>query len=182
LGKHRLVPHPHWPPNAVASVTVEFACDGSEAELRFMVEGGELSLPEWTSPGRADDLWQSTCFELFLRPASAEHYFEFNFSPSTQWAAYRFDSYREGRQDLLQTVDPKVFRDAELSAEDGHVLEAAVDIWEFPPASLRLGLCAIIEEMDGTKSYWALAHPPGDKPDFHDPACFALELPAAKPA
>ena len=42
-----------------------------------------------------------------------------------------------------------------------------------------MGLCAVIEEKDGTKSYWALAHPPGDKPDFHDPACFALELPAA---
>jgi hypothetical protein len=34
-----------------------------------------------------------------------------------------------------------------------------------------------LEEQDGTKSYWALAHPPGDKPDFHDPACFAAHLP-----
>ena len=42
-----------------------------------------------------------------------------------------------------------------------------------------MGLSAIIEETDGTKSYWALAHPPGEEPDFHDPACFALELAAA---
>ena len=40
-----------------------------------------------------------------------------------------------------------------------------------------LGLSAVLEEQDGTKSYWALGHPNGDKPDFHDPACFAAHLP-----
>ena len=39
-----------------------------------------------------------------------------------------------------------------------------------------LGLSAVLEEKDGTKSYWALAHPSGDKPDFHHPACFAARL------
>ena len=41
----------------------------------------------------------------------------------------------------------------------------------------QIGLSAVLEEKDGTKSYWALRHPPG-KPDFHHPDCFALELPA----
>ena len=41
----------------------------------------------------------------------------------------------------------------------------------------KLALSAVIEELDGTKSYWALAHPPG-KPDFHHPDCFALTLEA----
>ena len=40
-----------------------------------------------------------------------------------------------------------------------------------------LALSSVIEELDGTKSYWALAHPPG-QPDFHHPACFAATLPA----
>jgi hypothetical protein len=39
----------------------------------------------------------------------------------------------------------------------------------------ELGLSAVLEENDGTKSYWALAHP-GDKPDFHAPGCFAARL------
>jgi hypothetical protein len=39
----------------------------------------------------------------------------------------------------------------------------------------------VIEEVDGGLSYWALAHPPG-KPDFHDPNCFALELPESRGA
>ena len=33
----------------------------------------------------------------------------------------------------------------------------------------------IIEEVGGAKSYWALGHG-GDKPDFHDPACFTARL------
>ena len=35
---------------------------------------------------------------------------------------------------------------------------------------------AILEEVDGTKSYWALAHPVGEKPDFHAADCFAATL------
>ena len=41
----------------------------------------------------------------------------------------------------------------------------------------ELGLSAVLEEKDGTKSYWALAHPNPEKPDFHDPGCFAAHLP-----
>ena len=48
-------------------------------------------------------------------------------------------------------------------------VDAATDWW--------IGLSAILEEKDGTKSYWAVAHPDGDKPDFHDAACFAAHLP-----
>ena len=42
-------------------------------------------------------------------------------------------------------------------------------------AGWRLGLAAVIEETDGNKSYWALAHPPG-KPDFHHADGFAYDL------
>lgn|GEM_PF-5239716 len=42
---------------------------------------------------------------------------------------------------------------------------------------LHLNLAAVIEEKSGTKSYWALAHPPEGPPDFHHPSCFVLELP-----
>ena len=39
-----------------------------------------------------------------------------------------------------------------------------------------IGLSAVLEQQDGTKSYWALAHPPG-APDFHHPDCFVARLP-----
>ena len=40
----------------------------------------------------------------------------------------------------------------------------------------EMGLSAILEEKDGTKSYWALAHG-REKPDFHSPDCFTAKLP-----
>ena len=47
-----------------------------------------------------------------------------------------------------------------------------------PEGDCAMGLSAVIEEEGGIKSYWAVAHPDGDKPDFHDPACFAARLAA----
>jgi hypothetical protein len=39
-----------------------------------------------------------------------------------------------------------------------------------------VGLAAVIEDVSGDLSYWALAHL-SDKPDFHHPDGFALHLP-----
>jgi hypothetical protein len=55
-------------------------------------------------------------------------------------------------------------------------LRAELDIPAIGPC--RLGLSAVLEDTAGMRSYWALAHPPG-APDFHNPDCFALELPPA---
>jgi hypothetical protein len=54
-------------------------------------------------------------------------------------------------------------------------LDAFVD-WRDWPFIERIGLSAVIEDVDGGLSYWALAHP-SDKPDFHHPDSFALTLP-----
>jgi hypothetical protein len=180
LTKHLLRPHPDYPPRSIEAVEVDIVMTGrSSAELRFLVKGAGLSAPSLASSRRADELWKSTCFELFLRPVTGDAYFEFNFSPSTQWAAYAFDSHRQGRLDLPQSVEPRIDPEPAPATGAEYRLDAVVHFSEIPPTAFRMGLSAIIEETDGTKSYWALAHPPGDEPDFHDPACFALELPAA---
>lgn len=121
-------------------------------------------------PGKTDGLWRHTCCELFLKPAG-EGYLEFNFSPSTQWAAYQFDRYREGMRDA--SCVPRLA--VELS-RTSLMLGIEIDIDE--AVAYSAGLSAVIETKDGAKSYWALRHPPG-KPDFHHPDCFALKLPAA---
>ena len=71
----------------------------------------------------------------------------------------------------------------DVSAESGQhmfVLTALLDA-AILAGSDRAGLSMVIEENDGTKSYWAIAHPPG-KPDFHHAACFALPLVASEAA
>jgi hypothetical protein len=173
-----LTPHPDFLPRAVQGVEVDlFRCEGNGLVLTYRVRGAVPSLPERAAPRRADGLWQTTCFELFLRPQESEGYVELNFAPSTQWAAYAFDSYRDGMRNLALRAEPTV---EVAEPEHGAVFGLAVhvDLPELGDVPLQASITAVIEESDGAKSYWALAHPAG-KPDFHDGACFVLELPAA---
>ena len=175
-----LVPHPATPPTdpelkvwanidhagslgSVATTNIWFGV-GAPVD-RFVFAEGEA--------GRADDLWETTCFEAFLREQGGKAYREWNFAPSGQWAAYDFKSHRDGK------ANSKIDSEPYIRTEDNFTWWAlgatfAVDAeqkWE-------LGLAAVIEEQNGTKSYWALAHPEGsEKPDFHDPACFTAHLP-----
>lgn len=127
-------------------------------------------IPDAVELGRADNLWQATCFEAFLRPEGEDAYREWNFAPSGQWAAYDFASHREGRSDA-DVTPPYVRIEDNLTwwALGATIAVEAGTDWQ-------LGLSAILEEKDKTKSYWALAHPEDDKPDFHDSVCFAARL------
>ena len=174
-----LVPHPDTPPKQVRAVGAEiWMTEFNEVLIEFKVDGSKaLRLPTWKSPARRDGLWQTTCFEMFLM-CEDSRYFEFNLSPSTEWAIYAFDSYRRGMRSLEVDVAPRL----EFSASaDAFLLKADIDLGQIPSEKLALALSAVIEETDGTKSYWALAHPPG-KPDFHAPACFAATLAAPSAA
>jgi hypothetical protein len=169
-----LVPHPQSPPVAINGIDVRwFETGAGQLVLRWVVRGVEaLAVPSFAGKGRGDDLWKTTCGELFLRDREGRAYRELNFSPSGRWAAYRFDRYRDGRTDSDIPVP-------EVTCESGQflfVLTAVIDAAVIAGAG-SAGLSAVIEEKDGTISYWAIAHPEG-KPDFHDPACFTLRLPA----
>jgi hypothetical protein len=144
--------------------------------LHYFVTGktGDLRRPPAAAPARADELWRHTCFEAIVR-ASGDAYYEFNFAPSTQWAAYRFAGYRNAMRVASEVGAP--YFDVQ-SNDAGFELQVALDLSNLPlDGPWRLGLSAVIEEASGRLSYWALTHPPG-KPDFHHSDCFALELPA----
>jgi len=100
-------------------------------------------------------------------------YREFNFSPSGQWAAYRFTGYRERDNNFAPTAEPQLA--LSLLAE-GFELRAILPAVLLPTGnSLRIGITAVIEAADGSKSYWALAHCAA-QPDFHLRQSFALTL------
>jgi hypothetical protein len=166
---HRLIPHPVSSPGAVEAIEVQVNRPAPrQLVLRYFLRGevGAIRLPRARPPERRDDLWEQTCFEAFL--ANPPGYLEFNFSPSTEWAAYRFSSWREGRRGAaIQPPQVQTF-----IGSDRFELRATLAM----PVLGPVGLSAVIEEKDGTRSWWALAHPPGE-PDFHHEACFALELP-----
>jgi hypothetical protein len=135
-----------------------------------------IRVPSSQSAGRADGLWKHTCFEAFMAIPGMSGYYELNFSPSQQWAIYRFSGYRERMSPTDVTVSP------ELNVrrfDDRLELDAVVWLPELTALQtgrmLKLALTAVVEDNSGTLSYWALQHAPG-KPDFHHPNGFVLEL------
>jgi hypothetical protein len=180
-----LKPHPDTPSAAVTSIEADvertwqygmaltFRLRGDLAGIRFPPRAEPDPIHEL----RRDGLWQTTCFEAFLRDPGSEGYLEFNYSPSTAFAIYEFERYRAGMQraycsraEISTTSHGERF---ELSTAAGCQRSFRVR----GDGPLLLGLSAVIEETSGAKSYWALAHPPG-RPDFHHADGFALMLDA----
>ena len=165
---------------AVRSIEVELAWRGDNLCLAYRVAGDarQLSLPQPVRPGRQDNLWQHTCFELFMAGGATAGgvYVELNFSPSTRWAAYRFDGYRQGMAELPLSSAPDIRVDVTPAGLVVHVVIDWRGLMFASRGGIRLGLAAVIEERDRTLSYWALAHP-SLKPDFHHPDGFIATLP-----
>ena len=162
----------------VRSIAFEIALQANASLLvtcRLEGDIGKLSIPAPALALRQTGLWQHTCFELFLA-GSDGHYCEFNFAPSTSWAAYRFDAYRQGMSNLPVESPPNI---AFQQAEDWCSLRALVDLRGLAKAhgatTFRMALASVIEHCDGRHSYWALSHPQG-KPDFHHPDSFVASL------
>jgi len=161
---------------AASRIEVWVEREGPSLWTRWLVDAplNDLMLPISDPPSQKDGLWRTTCFELFVAGEGAP-YLEINAAPSGDWAAYRFQSPREGMTPLV--LDPPTFT---LDAgEEWISVEATVTLPpEFASAPLSLNIAAVIETTDGAFSHWALAHPAG-QPDFHDRSCFRLNLPAA---
>jgi hypothetical protein len=167
-----LIAHPDHPAREIKGVSLRCVTlkDG-RTMLRYRVDGcGALVIPDYAGTGRADGLWRTTCFEMFLKDRSPA-YFEFNFSPSGRWAAYAFQSWREAVEAPELSSAPVIAWDKGSEIFVLTAFLATVDV----TGAHRAGFSAVLEERGGHTSYWALAHPPG-KPDFHDAACFTARL------
>lgn len=169
-----LIPHPAHPPLAIRRVEARvLSLADAWVRVRWRIDGvSKLVVPPFGGRGRADNLWQTTCFEMFVQPAGGAAYCEFNLSPSERWAAYDFTGRREGMAQRPMRREPDCTMRAGRSTA---IFDAALPRENVPEAPVFIGLCAVIEEQGGVKSYWALKHG-GDAPDFHDPACFAAKL------
>ena len=172
--------HVETPTRAVSGIEVSVALtQAGEIALGYILRGevDRLLIPTPRTPCRRDELWRRTCFESFLGVENSSAYLEFNFSPSREWAAYAFRAYRDGEPIESDDLDPQIVVRREAATLE---LSAVIRLDRLPAipsdAALRLGLSAVVEEPNGSLSYWALKHPPG-KPDFHHPDSFAFELP-----
>ncbi len=151
------------------SLRITYALEGELSQLR-------IPAPRPTCMGK--ELWQHTCFEVFIAQPGMPGYHEFNFSPSGEWAAYAFSGYRRATPTVSAIQDPQV----EIRHAQGRLeLDATIRLDQLlpPEAKLVAGITAVIEDAQGAFSYWALRHAPG-KPDFHRAQDFILEIDAVR--
>jgi len=175
-----LLAHPDAGGEAVWSIAVEAQLTPGQLICRYALRGdlARVVVPFAGAGNRADGLWRHTCFEAFITVPGAPGYYEFNFSPALDWAAYRFDDYRTGMTPatLARAPELKVRRTADELDLTATVPFAGLSSLG-TAAQLRLALAAVIEEQDGRLACWALRHAAGN-PDFHHPEGFALALEA----
>ncbi len=179
MAQFSLLPHPDAPARGVSSVSVDISpAEGRPAAYRVEFDvshDGSLALPPELPPARADELWKTTCGEVFLMPGEGPDYIEFNLSPSSRWAAYGFHGYRTAMRDVDLAFDPGIEIAPDAPGRFG--LAAELDISAVGTSNVRMNLTMVVEETDGTKSFWALAHAV-EVPDFHNADCFVAHLPA----
>jgi len=138
---------------------------GAVAIFRVRGDISKLVIPAPAEPGRADNLWRTTCFELFVSGEGGS-YREYNFSPSGQWAAYEFEGYRSGMSNTEARIETELF-------QEKNELQFSAKIGAEFPNPAYVGLTAVIQETDGEIRYWSNAFAPG-KPDFHAAAVRSL--------
>ena len=141
---------------------------------------GDLQHVKWPNPQQSytkqNDLWKTTCFELFCKPSSqSTDYFEWNFSPSGNWGFFAFKNYRDPL--TLYTRHSGGFLGSHMTQTDGVCVLTTYINTHFSSMlsleTLQFHFTAVVEHSNGELSYWALRHAP-EKPDFHAPACFVL--------
>jgi hypothetical protein len=177
-----LTAHPSTPCDAIRRFEVRVQLREPDLlRIDYILQGEvpRLRIPPPRTAQRVDELWKHTCFEAFLVTDESPGYYELNFSPSGEWAAYRFSAYRTGMTpaDGVGVPQTRIAREADTLQVEASIAVAAIREATQPQAStpVRIALAAVIEDGDGRVSYWAQRHPPG-KPDFHHPDGFALEI------
>ncbi|MFV2056940.1 MAG: DOMON-like domain-containing protein [Thiohalomonadales bacterium] len=148
----------------------------STLKIQYRISGSGVLDVHWPEdskdPQPKDDLWRTTCFELFIATKYDSDYLEFNFSPSRDWAVYAFKKYRE-RKELVAVPDVHVRNgciEAKILTEVTFILDK-----EYQGKLLDIGTSAIIENVQGDVFYYALSHQ-GDSPDFHQRDTFLIDI------
>ncbi|MEL6814611.1 MAG: DOMON-like domain-containing protein [Cyanobacteria bacterium J06598_3] len=192
-----LKPFTQTPLTDSVNITGTALRDGEKLSIEYLVAGnweslitGELA-PDKNAPGlknprpeRRDRLWEHTCFESFIAPATtAEHtrespYWEVNLSPQGHWNVFALSSYRQGlSEEQAIAAIPFTINTAAKGLQ--LTMNLAINKLIPPTQPIHLGISMIVLLQEGNRqtqeTFWAIAHP-GPEADFHHPASFVIPL------
>jgi hypothetical protein len=171
-------------------ITGTLAISDGTLQITYRLRGdlGALAIaPPASQPERRDQLWQTTCLEVFLARPGQDDYWEYNLSSAGHWNVYHLDGYRRGLapEPAYTQLPFQVQYDATQltlvlqcplppAVTEGALAEP--ERQQGATRRLELGITAVVQACDGSLSYWALSHP-GPEADFHRREGFSLQVP-----
>jgi hypothetical protein len=146
-------------------------------QIHYQLTGNldAIRLPQRANPPvRRDELWTTTCLELFIGRKGLPAYWELNLSPNGDWNIYKLTDYRNNLTPELEFQDlASVVHHAAEHFELHLVCPLPTDLKR--SSKLEVAICAVIQPKQGPISYWALNHG-GTEADFHRRDDFVLSL------
>ncbi len=168
--------------NEKIRIGCQYKLEGSFLILQFLVEDYQSEIEDFYPPTSGEklailylneDLWKTTCFEIFLKNLNSNDYYEFNFNSQGDWNLFYFKDYREREKNFKHTVT--------VSVQNEKLLNKTTLMYKFDIAKLdklnfpcQVNLSSVIKTKSEI-SYWSQKHT-GAKPDFHDSKNFSLLL------
>ncbi len=131
----------------------------------------QIIFPTTPLEGRHMNLWQNTCFEVFLQPDTLplRKYFEVNLSVNKAWNVFAFEDYRTPQP-------PTEFVGAEILKfkVDSENLKVRIKFNGLNFTKLKVSCCAVVALKDLGTTYWSIKHA-DQKPNFHHFESFITE-------
>jgi hypothetical protein len=133
--------------------------------------------PPLVTPSRKFELWEATCFELFLGVPGEPNYWEVNLAPTGDWNIFALDGYRQGLRNELAFASMPMVIDRQLNSfQLGLELDLSQIISSTQP--IEVAITTVIQPRQGELSYWAITHC-GKVADFHLRDSFTMLMPLA---
>lgn len=120
---------------------------------------------------RVIGLWESTCFEMFLKEPNTTNYFELNFSPEGHWNCFYFDKPGDFIKPYPLKEHPITTVEVDLKMQGYYKINVQFNLKSIlknfkNKSQVDIGLTSIVLYNNLT-TYWAQEHY-GETPNFHD--------------
>ncbi len=163
-------------------VSSNYQLVGAELQLDFFVEDGQNQIEDFYPFAvgarkclifKEENLWSTTCFEIFLKNSNSNDYYEFNFNSKSDWNLFYFSNYRERVTGHFPNIEVVSENQTDLVTKK---LRFRFNIGKLERLKLpcQVSLAAVIKS-NSEISYWSQKHN-NIKPDFHDANNFTLML------
>ena len=134
-------------------------------EYEIIGDLSSYSFPKKTKQKRANELWKDTCFELFIANYSSTEYYEINTSPSTEWNAYHFTSYKKEMRESDLFSPPRIsFYQSDNRYTFSFEMTFRKNIFD---KELLINLAVILLDKEEKRHFYSINRQ-NSSPDFHN--------------